>query len=165
MDILTSSNQFRADGHAPSGLDFVASQHPDLDTSIAKKLERGLDVLLQLVLDTSDAEEFKVALEVFADYFCHSGITVVQRQRSLCVLGREFLVCLRRKLLASDNESSETFSGHVRCLFVQPVIGGDDGCHDGIGTLLVEPDFTVLFRRRRHRTVVELHNYTHPLPL
>ncbi|KAI6757675.1 hypothetical protein HG531_003500 [Fusarium graminearum] len=58
VDVLTTCHKLGANCHTSSSLNLVTSQHPNLDTSIAKKLQGRFNIFLELVLYTGDANEF-----------------------------------------------------------------------------------------------------------
>ena len=63
MNILGFGDKFAGLGDTCSCLQFVSSQHPNLDPSIPQGLQRLSDVVLQLVLHPSHAEQLHVALQ------------------------------------------------------------------------------------------------------
>ena len=63
VDVLVARHQLRALGNARGRLELVAREHPDLDASVAQRLERFAHLALQLVLDTCETQEFEVLLE------------------------------------------------------------------------------------------------------
>ncbi len=164
VDVLAARDQLGADGHAARRLDLVARQHPDLDAGVAEELERGLDVLLELVLDARDAEQLHVVLEVAGHDGLHARLAAADGEGCFLIPGRELVVLGRREPLPADHERPETLTRHVRRFLVQPVICGDDGPHDGVGALLVEPNLpTAQAGDARLQFLVKLHNDTHPL--
>lgn len=96
MDVLPTGDQLCGNGYTACCLDLVTRQHPNFDTSVAKQLQRGLDIPLEAVFHTGDAEKFKVSLQVLADHLGHADIASLQSERGLLVLGGELFVLLRR---------------------------------------------------------------------
>ncbi|KAI6763055.1 hypothetical protein HG530_009035 [Fusarium avenaceum] len=64
VDVLATSHKLGADGDTSRSLHLVASQHPNLDASVAKQLQRGLDIFLEFVLYTSHTNKFKIMFQV-----------------------------------------------------------------------------------------------------
>lgn len=78
VEALGARHQTGALGNAGGGFQFVAGQHPDLDAGVAEEFQRGSHVVLELVFDAGDAEEFHFALEGF-DHLGDAGHAVGHR--------------------------------------------------------------------------------------
>ena len=99
---------------------------------------------MKLVFNTCNAKKFQVVLQEFLYYTGDGGIAVVEGKGCLGMLGGKVLVDLRGEFLATDDQCSETFACHVCCLLVEPIVGGNNGGHDRVGTFLVEPDLATI---------------------
>lgn len=81
MNILSASDKLAGNGNARRRLNFVPCKHPYFDAGVTEKLERRLDVLLQLVLDACDGKELEVLLELCDNPF-HGFIPVGSAETS-----------------------------------------------------------------------------------
>ena len=164
VDVLAAGDEFRRDGDAAGRLDLVAREHPDFDAGVAEELERGLDVCLELVLDARDAEELEVLLEVERDDALDARVAGRRHgERRGLVRRRELGVLLGREAATANDKSAQALARHVCRLLVEPVVCRDNGAHDGVGALLVEPDFPGGHVGPRLSAVPELHNDSHAL--
>lgn len=104
VDVLVPCNKLGRDRDARSRLDLISGQHPDLDTSIAQKFDCRLDLILQLVFYTSQAEQFKIPLKILRHDRRHPLVSILQLNAGFMMTVFKCLVRLLIHALPANDE-------------------------------------------------------------